>query len=405
MKKLKIFTATVLLFSFFSFTVDKTEATNNGLSIYFNGEYQAYSNEAIAQNGTILVPIRGFFEILGATVTWNESTQSIEITKSDTNIWLQLGNNNAKVNNQDYIVPVTPIEISGMTYVPLRFISETLGAEVLWTQATMRIDINYDQQAEIQSFVHFIDVGQGDATFIQLANGENMLIDAGTDEAGETVVDYLNSLNVKTLDYVVATHPDADHIGGMVEVLDTFEVETFIDSGKAHTTKTYENMLNAIEDENVQYIVPKRGDYLVENDELREYIQVLHSNADAKNNNDASIVLKGGLCGTQYLLMADASKEVEKQMIANYDSLQATILKAGHHGSKTSSSIDFLKAVSPESIILSYAEHNDYGHPHKRVLKNIAKINANAYSTATDGTIVLTMDCNGYSIDAKPFEY
>jgi len=403
-KKLKLFILTLLFFSFFSFSGNKTEA-ESGLSIYINGEYQTYSDEALTHNGLILVPLRDVFESLGAEVTWNETKQSINIVKGDTQVWVQLGSNNAKINNQAKTVPITLKVINGSTFVPLRFIRDTLGAEVLWTQASMRIDINYDEQSNIQSILHFIDVGQGDSTFIQFANGKNMLIDTGTDAAGETVVDYLKSLNVKTLDFVVATHPDVDHIGGMADVLKAFEVETFIDSGKSHTTKTYENMLTAIDNEKAEYIVPELGDYLVENAGLREYIQVVHINEKAETNNDASIVLKGSFCGTQYMLMGDATKHVEKQMIETDDSLQSQILKIGHHGSYTSSSLEFLKVVKPESIILSYGEHNDYGHPHQVVLNNIAEVNANTYSTATEGTIVLTIDCNGYSIDAKEFEF
>ena len=403
-EKLKLFISTVLFFTFFSFASDKTEA-ESGLSIYINGEYQMYSDKAITHNGLILVPLREVFESLGAEVTWNEPAQSIDIVKDDTHISVQLGSNNVKINNQTKIVPSTLKVINGSTFVPLRFIRDTLGAEVLWAQANMRIDINYDEQSNIQSTLHFIDVGQGDSTFIQFANGKNMLIDTGTDAAGEKVVDYLKSLNVKTLDFVVATHPDVDHIGGMVDVLKAFKVETFIDSGKSHTTKTYEHMLIAIENERAEYVVPELGDYLVENAGLREYIQVVHINENAETNNDASIVLKGSFCGTQYMLMGDATKHVEKQMIETDDSLQSQILKIGHHGSYTSSSLEFLKVVNPESIILSYGEHNDYGHPHQVVLNNIAKINANTYSTATEGTIVLTIDCNGYFIDAKEFEF
>ena len=405
MKILKLITVAFFIFTPLTFLHNKANAVT-GLSIFINDEYQVYSDKAFVENGNTLVPLRGVFETLGATVTWNETTQSIEIVKGDTQIWLQLGSNDARVNNQSYTMPILPKANNGTTFVPLAFISETLGAEVLWTQETMRVDINYDyvEQPRDHSYVHFIDVGQGDSTFIQFANGKNMLVDAGTDAAGESVVAYLNSLNVKKIDYVVATHPDVDHIGGMVDVLDAFKVETFIDSGKNHTTKTYDNMLIAIDKEQAKYIVPKRGDFLVENNEMHEYIQVVHSNEKAETNNDASIVLKGNFCGTQYLLMGDASKQVEKQIIEQDDSLQSPILKVGHHGSYTSSSLDFLKVVKPESIILSYGEHNDYGHPHEVVLNNIAEVNAKIYSTATDGTLVLTINCNGYSIDASEYD-
>lgn len=248
--------------------------------------------------------------------------------------------------------------------------------------------------------VHFLDVGQGDAIFIQAPNGKTMLVDAGTKEYGDTVVAYLKAKNVEKLDYVVATHPDADHIAGLAAVLDSFTVGEFINSGKAHTTMTYEKLLETVLSKNIRYTEPKAGDLIDLDPNVKT--QVLAVNAQASDTNDASIVLKLTYQNMSFLLMGDADAGIEDQIAKKYD-ISATILKAGHHGSNSSSLIGFLQKVNPKAVILSYEEGNSYGHPHKEVLSNIKTVGTKAYATAQDGTIIVTTNGQSYSISAKEF--
>lgn len=254
--------------------------------------------------------------------------------------------------------------------------------------------------AKANMLVHFIDVGQGDSIFIQAPNGQNMLIDGGTKAYGDDIVAYLKSLNVSKVDYIVATHPDADHIGGLIDVIDSFKIGEFINSGKEHTTQTYEDLLTAVLNKNIQYTEPKVGDTIALDSDLK--VQVLAVNAQSEDNNDASIVLKATYNKVSFLLTADASTEIEEAIAAKYD-VTATILKAGHHGSSTSSSLAFLQKVNPSDVILSYGQDNSYGHPHDEVMASLKQIGAKAYSTAQDGTIVVTTNGQAYSIDAKVF--
>ncbi|MED3801364.1 MBL fold metallo-hydrolase [Lysinibacillus xylanilyticus] len=245
--------------------------------------------------------------------------------------------------------------------------------------------------------VHFIDVGQGDSILIESPNGKTMLVDGGVKGAGQNVVSYLKELGVKKLDIVVATHPDADHIGGLIPVLNSIDIGQFYDSGKVHTSQTFEEMLTLIDTKNIPYNVPKTGDSIAFDDDIN--VKVLNANENATDNNDASIVLKIAYGNVSFLLTADAGVSLEKEMMQ--DDVKATILKAGHHGSNTSSSAEFIKAVHPEVTILSYGEGNKYGHPHAEVVERLQAIGSKIYATAEVGTVIVSTDGVNYDVNSK----
>ncbi|ATP41796.1 competence protein [Solibacillus sp. R5-41] len=248
-----------------------------------------------------------------------------------------------------------------------------------------------------EMLVHFIDVGQGDSILIQSPNGKTMLVDAGVKGAGKTVVDYLEVHGVQKLDYVVATHPDADHIGGLIPVLNSIPVEHFMDSGKIHTSNTYEEMLTLIHEKNIPFTIPQTGDLIELDSEVT--VNVLSADEDAADNNEASIVLRVAYGNISFLLTGDAGIDMEKEMLANGLDVEATILKAGHHGSNTSSSQTFVNAVSPLATILSYGQNNKYGHPHAEVIDALQNVGSDIYSTAEAGTIVVNTDGDTYKIN------
>lgn len=248
--------------------------------------------------------------------------------------------------------------------------------------------------------VHFINVGQGDSILIQSPNGKNMLVDGGAKSAGDQVVTFLKSKGVSKLDYVVATHPDADHISGLISVLNTIPVSNFVDTGQAHTTQTYLEMLTLIDNKNINYIVPKAGDKIALDSAI--VINVLNTAEQGDDNNEASIVLQVQYNSMSFLLMGDADTGQEKEIMAKY-SVRSTVLKAGHHGSNTSSSAEFINAVNPKETILSYGKENSYGHPHKEVVANLQKVNSKIYSTAEAGNITVTTNGQTYTVSAKPW--
>lgn len=245
--------------------------------------------------------------------------------------------------------------------------------------------------------VHFIDVGQGDSILIESPSGKTMLIDGGVKGAGQQIVSYLKELGINKLDIVVATHPDADHIGGLIPVLDNMTIEQFYDSGKVHTSQTFEEMLTRIDEKNIPYHVPKIGDDIEFDKNVN--VKVLNANDQATDNNDASIVLKMTYGNVSFLLTGDAGVALEKEML-QYD-VKATVLKAGHHGSNTSSSEEFIQAVKPEVTILSYGEDNKYGHPHAEIVDRLQAIGSKIYATADLGTITVSTDGVNYTVNGK----
>lgn len=246
--------------------------------------------------------------------------------------------------------------------------------------------------------VHFIDVGQGDSIFIQSPDGKTMLIDGGTRESGKQVVSYLRGQGVKHLDYVVATHPDADHIGGLLAVLNSISIKRFVDSGRVHTSQTYEQLLQFVLDKNIPFTVPTIEDEIPFDSNMD--VTVLNAAGDANDNNEASIVLKVKYEDVSFLLTGDADVKIEEAMMEKFD-VQSTFLKAGHHGSDTSSSAAFIREVDPKVTILSYGKDNAYGHPKKEVVKRLNSIESQIYATAEVGSILVETDGENYEVFAE----
>ncbi|WP_305880099.1 MBL fold metallo-hydrolase [Sporosarcina sp. Marseille-Q4943] len=246
-----------------------------------------------------------------------------------------------------------------------------------------------DAAATKELKVHFIDVGQGDAILIQSPVGKTMLVDGGPKSAGKHVVDFLKAKGIKKLDYVVATHPDVDHIGGLIEVLNSFNVTNFIDSGYAHTSQTYYELLTLIDKKNIKFSVAEELDKIPLDPKM--VIRVLYADENAKDGNDASVVLKATYNKVSFLLMGDADTAIEDYVRGKYD-VSATVLKNGHHGSNTSSSAAFISNVKPDVAILSYGKNNSYGHPNAAVESRLKNVGAKIYKTAVDCDITVTTD-------------
>lgn len=236
--------------------------------------------------------------------------------------------------------------------------------------------------------VSFIDVGQGDSEFIELPNGETMLIDAGTNETGKNVVDYIKSLGYTSINYVVGTHPHEDHIGGLDDVIKTFDIGSIYMPKVTADTKTFEDVLDAAESKNLMINTAKSGVSIMDTEDLS--VKFLAPTLDSyENTNDYSAVVKVVYGDTSYLFTGDA-EEFSENLIT--DDVNADVLKVGHHGSSTSTSTEFLKKVSPSSAVISCGKDNSYGHPHSETLQKLADMGTAVYRTAELGTIVSVSD-------------
>lgn len=230
--------------------------------------------------------------------------------------------------------------------------------------------------------VYFIDVGQADSILLE-NKGHYMLIDAGNNEDGPKLVKYFSEFGIKEFDYVVGTHAHEDHIGGMDDIIKNFKIDNFYMPDAITTTKTFEDVLDALEETNVIFQTPKVNQTFNLQDTT---ITTLSVTADEKNLNDTSIVLKVKHGTNTFLFMGDASTKIEKNLL-NKD-IKSDVLKVGHHGSRYSTSLEFLKKVSPEYAVISVGENNTYKHPHEEILKRLEEQNIQIYRTDKQGTIL-----------------
>ncbi|WP_459499637.1 ComEC/Rec2 family competence protein [Bacillus sp. C1] len=226
--------------------------------------------------------------------------------------------------------------------------------------------------------VSFFKVGQGDAILIILPNGKTMLIDGGPYEAGEVIIQKLIEKGINHLDVIVGTHPDMDHIGGLIPIIEQMPVSLVLDSGKTYSSFTYHTYRNSIKKRSIPFVRVKQGQYIPLDPKVT--IQVLNNGESKDENNESSIVLKIRYGKADFLLMGDADVRTEKKIIKRYD-VHADVLKVGHHGSYTSTSEQFLEKVNPQFAILSYDKKNPYGHPHQSVVSRLKKYGVMTYAT------------------------
>ena len=236
--------------------------------------------------------------------------------------------------------------------------------------------------------VHFMDVGQGDSTLITCGD-HAMLIDTGDDSKGTTIQNYLQKQKVKTLDYLVLTHPDSDHIGGAPVIITKFDINKVFVSNFEKDNKTYQKLIQALDNKGLEYTTPKVG---AQYSLGTAKITILAPNDEYDNPNDSSIALLVKNGDNTFLFTGDAGEDAEKDILANKKDISADVYKVGHHGSKYSTSQNFFKAVDPTYAVISCGEGNTYGHPHAETLNTFRTNGVKVYRTDEDGTIIATSD-------------
>lgn len=246
--------------------------------------------------------------------------------------------------------------------------------------------------------VYFLDVGQGDSIFVMLPNGKNMLIDAGEKKNGGEIASFIKEKGVSKIDFLVATHPHADHIGGMAEIAENFELDKIYMPKASANTKTFEKLLLTIKEKGKTVTAAKAGVSVLSEDGLD--IHFVAPNSDKYDDlNDYSAVIKLTYGKSSFLFTGDAEKLSEKEISAD---IKCDVLKVAHHGSNSSSSEDFIMRASPKYAVISCGANNEYGHPHDEVTSLLEKSGIEIFRTDRQGTIEAISD--GEKIEFN-FEY
>lgn len=241
--------------------------------------------------------------------------------------------------------------------------------------------------------VHIIDVGQGDSIFIQTLEDKRILIDAGDEEAEHTVYSYLKRRGVKKIDVLIATHPDTDHIGSMDYIIDKFKISHFYMPDAKTDSEAFYNLLDSCRDKNLKIEYLTKGDILKIDSSTT--MEILSPSTITDKNNLNSIVSLLNYKGYEFLFTGDAEKENESEILSSCNLPDIEFLKAGHHGSSSSSTNEFIEKLKPEAVAISCGYNNDYGHPHRSVLDTFRENGSVVYRTDKNGSLVFYCDENG----------
>lgn len=250
--------------------------------------------------------------------------------------------------------------------------------------------------------VDFIDVGQGDSILIRQGD-HAMLIDGGTSECKDDLLNFLKSENIQKFDYIVGTHPHEDHIGSLDDVINAYDFDTILFPKVTTTTKTFENLVNAVKNKNKKFTTPVSGNEYTLGDAK---FKILAPSSDSYQSlNNYSIVINLTYGENTFMFTGDAETLSETEMLNSFDDLTADVLKIGHHGSTTSTSKKFLNAVNPKYAVISVGKDNTYNHPTKTTMNKLEELKIPVYRTDEEGTIECVSNGKDITFNVEPGSY
>lgn len=249
--------------------------------------------------------------------------------------------------------------------------------------------------------IHYLDVGQGDSTLI-LCDGHAMLIDAGDNDKGTAVQSYLEGQGVTALDYVIGTHPDADHIGGLDVVLYKFDCQMVMMPDFEKDTRTYDDVVQTMKQKRYKNTLPEVGTVYELGSAVFTIVAPNGEYGDNANDYSVGILLQHGK--NRFLFTGDAEEASEADMLENGIDLEADVFKASHHGSRTANTEEFLQTVDPDYVVISCGQDNSYGHPHAEVMNRLRAMGISVFRTDEQGTIVAYSDGTEITFNMSPDE-
>lgn len=363
--------------------------TIDGTPVRFAGDYGA---PFLDSAGRTQVPFRRTLEVFGCTVSWDNPSRTAWAEKDGVQVAVPIGQPWMTVNGHRVDLDTAAQIRDNRTYLPIRPVLEAFGAYVTWDGAARQVVVTTGA-ALVR--VHFLDVGQGDAALIDCGPTE-VLIDGGDNGAGAAVAAYLAAYVDGPLDYLIATHPDADHIGGLDEVLAAYPVGEVIDSGRTSDTKTYADYWAAVQAEGCTLSYDEDRILPLSDNTVLSLLET----GDAWGDSNACSVVAQLTCGNvQVLFTGDMTAQVEAAALPLFGDID--VLKVAHHGSASSTSQAFLDVVRPECAVISYGQGNRYGHPTAQVLQRLLGQGISVYGTGKSGPIVLTTDGTTYSFNTS----
>ncbi|VHV24956.1 DNA uptake transporter [Clostridioides difficile] len=238
--------------------------------------------------------------------------------------------------------------------------------------------------------IHIIDVGQGDSILVQTPTNKNILIDGGDEDSENIIISYLRQKRIKTIDIIIATHPDSDHIGSLDNVIKKFNVNSIYMPEQSTDSEAYQNLINSCTDKNLSIQHLYKNDVLNIDNNINIY--VLSPSYIQEESNLNSIVFKLTFNDNSFLFMGDAEEENKKEILHSFKLNNINFIKIGHHGSNSSSSLEFIKKISPDIAAISCGYKNQYGHPHREVINNLKQNHVSIYRTDRIGDIVFYSD-------------
>ena len=282
----------------------------------------------------------------------------------------------------------------------LSFTSAACGISAVETlKQTEQVQQTVQNEQELK--VHFLDVGQADCTLIQLPSGEEVLIDAGNKGDADYIISYLQNLKIDDIEYFILTHPHEDHIGSAEKIINSLDVDKVYMPDIEATSNLYKNTMIAIESNGAEIIYAKPGLIITETQDMKFEILAPKSMYYSELN-EYSAVTKLDYLETSFIFTGDAESVSELEMIQGGYDLDSDLLKVGHHGGRTSTSKDFLQAVTPRYSVISCGEDNSYGHPHIETLNRLSGIGSEIYRTDKLGTIVAVSEGQSITFSSNP---